>query len=63
VFGRAFVLVSFEARNDGENVASLAQGRLVTLNPVDYFDVLKTPGLTPSGKPRAAEVAIHTRTR
>jgi hypothetical protein len=31
VFGRAFIVVSFEARNDEENVFSLVQGRLVTL--------------------------------
>jgi hypothetical protein len=31
VFGRAFVVVSFEARTHEENVFSLVQGRLVTV--------------------------------
>ena len=31
VFGRAFVVVSFEMRSEEENVLSLVQGRLVTL--------------------------------
>jgi hypothetical protein len=31
VFGRAFVVVSFEARSDEENVFSLVQGRLITV--------------------------------
>jgi hypothetical protein len=36
VFGRAFVVVSFEARTEEENVFSLVQGRLVTLRKMTH---------------------------